>query len=147
MSHATQRRTPRRLLLAAALACMGAAAVAHRSADADFDLDAALDEARDATRTFRNLSAAQAAGYTVLVQDQAGKTCIDQVGAGRRGIHRRPAHLGRTASAAAAAVRPFHLTRDGNRYGLPAFYQLHVWLWKRNPNGLFNDWNPTVRCP
>lgn len=43
--------------------------------------------------------------------------------------------------------RPFHLTRDGNRYGLPAFYQLHVWLWKRNPNGLFNDRNPTVRCP
>lgn len=42
---------------------------------------------------------------------------------------------------------PFHLTRDGNRYGLPAFYQLHVWLWKRNPNGLFNDRNPTVRCP
>lgn len=32
------------------------------------------------------------------------------------------------------------------RCGLPAFYELHLWLWKRNPNGLFNDWNPDVRC-
>ena len=34
-----------------------------------------------------------------------------------------------------------------NRYGLPAFYELHLWLWKANPNGLFNDWNPKVTCP
>jgi hypothetical protein len=25
----------------------------------------------------------------------------------------------------------------GNRYGLPAFYELHAWLWKDNPIGLF----------
>lgn len=25
---------------------------------------------------------------------------------------------------------------------------LHVWLWKDNPTGVFEDWNPTVRlCP
>lgn len=42
---------------------------------------------------------------------------------------------------------PLHLVRAGNRYGLPAFYELHVWLWKHNSNGLFNDWNPAVRCP
>ena len=23
---------------------------------------------------------------------------------------------------------------------------LHVWLWKHNPAGLFEDWNPTVSC-
>jgi hypothetical protein len=23
---------------------------------------------------------------------------------------------------------------------------LHVWLWQGNPNGLFADWNPAVRC-
>jgi hypothetical protein len=23
---------------------------------------------------------------------------------------------------------------------------LHVWLWKRNPSGLFASWNPTVSC-
>jgi hypothetical protein len=33
-----------------------------------------------------------------------------------------------------------------NRYGLPAFYELHVWLWKTNPRGVFNDWNPRVSC-
>jgi hypothetical protein len=34
----------------------------------------------------------------------------------------------------------------GNRYGLPAFYELHVWHEKGNPNGTFNDWNPDVHC-
>jgi hypothetical protein len=38
-------------------------------------------------------------------------------------------------------------TEPQNRYGLPAFYELHLWLWKANPNGLFNDWNPNVTCP
>ncbi len=33
-----------------------------------------------------------------------------------------------------------------NRYGLPAFYELHVWVWKGNPRGVFDDWNPTVSC-
>ncbi len=42
---------------------------------------------------------------------------------------------------------PFHLVRAPNRYGVPAFYELHLWLWKHNRNGLFNDWNPAVHCP
>lgn len=33
-----------------------------------------------------------------------------------------------------------------NRYGLPPFYELHVWIWKNNPNGMFQDWNPAVTC-
>lgn len=33
-----------------------------------------------------------------------------------------------------------------NRYGLPAFYELHLWLWKPNPAGMFDDWNPNVSC-
>jgi hypothetical protein len=35
---------------------------------------------------------------------------------------------------------------EGNRYGIPAFYELHVWLWKANPRGMFQDWNPRVSC-
>jgi hypothetical protein len=34
----------------------------------------------------------------------------------------------------------------GNRYGLPDFYERHAWLFKWNPNGLFDDWNPRVSC-
>jgi hypothetical protein len=33
-----------------------------------------------------------------------------------------------------------------NRYGLPPFYELHVWAWRSNPNGMFVDWNPAVSC-
>jgi hypothetical protein len=34
-----------------------------------------------------------------------------------------------------------------NRYGLPAFWELHAWVWKTNPDGVFADWNPRVTCP
>ena len=33
-----------------------------------------------------------------------------------------------------------------NRYGLPAYHELHVWAWKYNPDGTFADWNPRVSC-
>ena len=33
-----------------------------------------------------------------------------------------------------------------NRYGLPAFYELHVWAWRDNPTGTFADMNPNVSC-
>jgi hypothetical protein len=33
-----------------------------------------------------------------------------------------------------------------NRYGLPAFYELHVWAWRANPTGTFADMNPAVSC-
>jgi hypothetical protein len=41
----------------------------------------------------------------------------------------------------------FHAGGADNRYGIPAYYALHLWLWDHNPSGLFEDWNPTVRCP
>jgi hypothetical protein len=40
----------------------------------------------------------------------------------------------------------FHYTPSPNRYGIPAFYALHVWAWRDNPNGMFADWNPRVSC-
>ena len=40
----------------------------------------------------------------------------------------------------------FHYVGTPNRYGLPAFYELHVWAWRDNPNGMFVDWNPAVSC-
>jgi len=43
--------------------------------------------------------------------------------------------------------RTFELVPAGNRYGLPDFYELHAWIWRANPLGMFNDWNPRVHCP
>jgi hypothetical protein len=39
-----------------------------------------------------------------------------------------------------------NLVGTPNRYGLPAFYELHVWGWTPNPNGNFADWNTLVTC-
>jgi hypothetical protein len=40
----------------------------------------------------------------------------------------------------------FHLFEAPNRFGLPAFYTLHVWAWKDNPQGAFVNWHPKVSC-
>lgn len=37
--------------------------------------------------------------------------------------------------------RHLHLNKD------LGVYVLHIWLWKHNPAGMFEDWNPTVSCP
>ncbi|NUU18550.1 hypothetical protein HP550_14940 [Cellulomonas humilata] len=58
-------------------------------------------------------------------------TCVDPGGA------RLPPRLfGRT----------FELVPAGDRYGLPAFYELHAWLLRSNPSDMFEDWNPRVSC-
>jgi hypothetical protein len=40
----------------------------------------------------------------------------------------------------------FHYNTSPNRYGIPAYYSLHVWAWRHNPTGVFGDWNPKVSC-
>jgi hypothetical protein len=40
----------------------------------------------------------------------------------------------------------FQLVPSPNRFGLPAFFELHVWAWRDNPNGAFVDWNTRVSC-
>lgn len=42
--------------------------------------------------------------------------------------------------------REFDYVPVGNRYGLPAFYALHAWIWKGNPSGILFAWNPRVSC-
>jgi hypothetical protein len=41
----------------------------------------------------------------------------------------------------------FNRTPDGNRFGLPAFFSLHAWLWYDNPSGSYQMFNPKVHCP
>lgn len=38
-------------------------------------------------------------------------------------------------------VRSLHLNEKLD------MYVLHAWIWKNNPAGMFEDWNPTVSCP
>ena len=40
----------------------------------------------------------------------------------------------------------FNFANSPNRYGLPPFYELHVWAWKANHMGTFADMNPDVSC-
>jgi hypothetical protein len=40
----------------------------------------------------------------------------------------------------------FQFVDSPNRYALPAFFELHVWAWRDNPNGAFVDWNTHVTC-
>lgn len=40
----------------------------------------------------------------------------------------------------------FHYYSAPNRYGLDAFYTLHVWAWKDNPTGTFVNWHANVSC-
>jgi hypothetical protein len=39
-----------------------------------------------------------------------------------------------------------HLFESPNRFGLPAFYTLHVWAWKDSPTGTFVNWHANVSC-
>ena len=39
-----------------------------------------------------------------------------------------------------------HLYPSPNRFGLPAFYTLHVWAWKENPAGTYVNWHRNVSC-
>jgi hypothetical protein len=40
----------------------------------------------------------------------------------------------------------FMTTGEPNRYDIPAFFSLHLWLWDYNPSGLFAPFNPRVSC-
>ena len=42
--------------------------------------------------------------------------------------------------------REYLYTPAPNRYGIPAFWALHIWIWKYNPSGLFAPYNPHVSC-
>lgn len=42
--------------------------------------------------------------------------------------------------------RNLRLVSEPNRYGIPAFYELHAWIWRPNPAGIHADWNPSVSC-
>ncbi|WP_258024789.1 hypothetical protein [Streptomyces bambusae] len=42
--------------------------------------------------------------------------------------------------------KPFTGPQRGRFPGQPVHYALHLWLWKKNPRGAFEPFNPAVRC-
>ena len=40
----------------------------------------------------------------------------------------------------------FQFVGSANRYGIPGFFELHVWAWRDNPNGAIVNWNNKVSC-
>lgn len=41
---------------------------------------------------------------------------------------------------------PFDERFGSNAHGISDHYELHVWLWRNNPLGMFSPYNPKVRC-
>jgi hypothetical protein len=137
-----------------------------------------VQEVREATRDFRDVTVAVGAGYGSL------GSCVSGPQEGAMGIHygnapligdgaldaSRPEILtyeqrgGRlrllgveylviasdwhahTAAPPVLMGQHFHYVGSPNRYGLPPFYELHVWAWRDNPLGMFVDWNSAVSC-
>lgn len=42
--------------------------------------------------------------------------------------------------------RPFDGPMPGHDPGMPVHYDLHVWVWRHNPSGMFAEWNPALTC-
>lgn len=40
----------------------------------------------------------------------------------------------------------FQYVDSPNRFNIPAFFELHVWAWRDNPQGPYVDWNNHVTC-
>ena len=135
---------------------------------------------RDHTERFKDVSIAEAEGYSLLFG------CVSGPDAGAMGLHY--VNLPLVGAGVLDATRPqiviyepmpdghlqligadflliasdwdkahpgqppqlmgqlFHYFESPNRFGLPAFYTLHVWAWKENPNGAFVNWHPNVSC-
>ena len=55
-------------------------------------------------------------------------------------------NLGTSDDRPAMFGQRFEGPMQGHKPGMPIHYDLRVWLWKKNPKGLFAQFNPQVRC-
>jgi hypothetical protein len=139
---------------------------------AEPDVARDLARLRAVTEPFRDLAAAQAAGYPT-----ATPPCLANATAGGMGHHYvnrahvddrldlehpeillyAPAGNGRQKLVAVEYIIPYRILPPESAapriFGqalrkseeLKLWY-LHVWAWEENPAGLFADWNPVVKC-
>jgi hypothetical protein len=140
-----------------------------------------LARARAATRKFRDIRVARAAGYT-----ETSGECAEDPKLGGMGLHYanpeyledgtldvtkpevlvyQPTPSGKLRLGAVEYFQadadqdldtdddrpslfglPFDGPMHGHEPGMPKHYDLHVWLYRHNPAGLFAAWNPRVDC-
>jgi hypothetical protein len=124
-----------------------------------------------ATRAYQDVAAAEAAGYEAFLD------CFDDPATGGMGQHHvDTTRLDDTVEATAPEAMVYEVTATGlvagavewivpadlvdpdappELFGRPFHlneeldvWVLHAWIWKDNPLGMFEDWNPKVRpCP
>jgi len=58
----------------------------------------------------------------------------------------KPAWDAKHASPPSLFGHRFNVTPAGNRFGLPAFYSLHAWIWNPNSAGVLEPYNPNAHC-
>ena len=61
-------------------------------------------------------------------------------------VDRKAWHAAGNTKAPKLFGREFALVTK-NPFGLKPFYALHAWIWKKNPAGWLQPWNPSVSCP
>jgi hypothetical protein len=123
---------------------------------------------RRATAPFHNFDKAVAAGYSV-----EATPCLEQLPDGGQGFHYvNPALVDGAVSLLQPELLLYepqaggHLRLVGVEYIVPlsepqppdllghpfhadaalGLWVLHVWAWRQNPSGMFEDWNPKVSC-
>lgn len=166
-------RTSLRALVGTAALAVGCAHTPPPAAPtADPGVTGDLQRVRAATRAFRDVAAAQAAGFPA-----ATPPCLSNPSAGGMGHHYvnqaqvdgrlelehpeillyAPAGGGKMKLVAVEYIVPYRVLPPGSEapriFGqalrksdqLKLWY-LHVWAWETNSAGLFADWNPAVKC-
>jgi hypothetical protein len=160
------------LMIALVLVMTGIAARPVQAYDKE---NVSLGQVRDATEAYHEVSVAQAAGYNLVPGldycfDNPGvggmgfhyinvallDTVIDPLKP--EAMVYAPRQNGSLALGAveyivpAAAWDAAHSqppTLFGQVFGLEealGVYELHAWIWRNNPSGVFYEWNPKVSC-
>lgn len=153
------------------LALVSLAAAASAAAHSDHAAPAPLvDHVRKANQRFADVSVAVAEGYAPIPcasGAQGGAMGIHYVNANLlndgvidiarpEAIMYEPTPSGKLVLVAVEYItfdgptslegQLFNFTPAPNRYGLNPFYELHVWAWRKNPDGNYADNNPNVSC-
>jgi hypothetical protein len=131
-------------MLLAALLALASFALAQQKTPppGQGDQDKLVEIVRHATTQYvDDVKAATGAGYSPALGFLSGSDH------GAMGIHYVNGSLVESPNAAPRVEGQLMLYVDSpNRYGLPAFFELHVWAWRDNPRGPFVDWNDHVSC-